>query len=198
MLLNPNLSITERKTKMKILWELFITFFRIGAFTFGGGYAMLALLQKEIVEIHKWTDEEELLDYYAIAQCTPGVIAVNTATFVGVKQKGIIGGIVATLGLVLPSIVIITIIAAFLQNFMEYKIVEHILNGIKAVVGALIVNAVITIGKKAIVDKICIAVAVVSFIVSVFFDVSPVFIVIAACALGMILKGRKKGGEQNA
>ena len=198
MLLNPNLSITERKTKMKILWELFITFFRIGAFTFGGGYAMLALLQKEIVEIHKWTDEEELLDYYAIAQCTPGVIAVNTATFVGVKQKGIIGGIVATLGLVLPSIVIITIIAAFLQNFMEYKIVEHILNGIKAVVGALIVNAVITIGKKAIVDKICIAVAVVSFIVSVFFDVSPVFIVIAACALGMILKGRKKGVEQNA
>ena len=183
---------------MKILWDLFITFFRIGAFTFGGGYAMLALLQKEIVEIHKWADEEELLDYYAIAQCTPGVIAVNTATFIGVKQKGVLGGIVATLGLVLPSIVIITIIAAFLQNFMEYKIVGHILNGIKAVVGALIVDAVITIGKKAIVDKICIAVAVLSFIVSVFFDVSPVFIVIAACALGIILKGRKKGGEGNA
>ncbi|MDD6484601.1 MAG: chromate transporter [Clostridiales bacterium] len=183
---------------MKKLWELFTTFFRIGAFTFGGGYAMLALLQKEIVEIHKWASEEELLDYYAIAQCTPGVIAVNTATFIGVKQKGIIGGIVATLGLVLPSIVIIAVIAAFLKNFMEYKIVGHILGGIKAVVAALILDAVVTIGKKAIVDKVCIAIAILSFIASVFFSVSPVFIVIAACAVGIILKGRKRGGENNA
>lgn len=181
---------------MKQLWKLFFTFAKIGAFTFGGGYAMLAILQKEIVEINGWATEEELLDYYAISQCTPGVIAVNTATFVGVKQKGIIGGIFATVGLVLPSVLIITIIAAFIKNFLEYEIVGHIFGGIKAAVAALIVDATITIGKKSMVDKVCIALAVISFILSVLFDVPPTVIVLGGAAVGLILKGRKRGAAK--
>lgn len=176
-----------------MLWELFATFFKIGAFTFGGGYAMLSILQREIVDNHNWATEEELLDYYAIAQCTPGVIAVNTATFIGVKHRGILGGIVATFGVVLPSLIIILIIAAFIKNFLEYEIVTHIFGGINAAVAALIVDAIITISKKSIVDKVCIALAAASFILSVFFDVSPVLIVLGGAAMGLILKGRKRG-----
>ena len=108
---------------MKELFDLFWTFCKIGALTFGGGYAMLPLIQREIVENKKWSTEKEILDYYAVGQCTPGVIAVNTATFIGYKLKGIIGGIVATLGVIFPSIVIILIIATFLQNFADLAIV---------------------------------------------------------------------------
>lgn len=179
-----------------MLWKLFITFAKIGAFTFGGGYAMLSILQREIVEINHWATEDEMLDYYAIAQCTPGVIAVNTATFIGVKHRGVIGGIVATFGVVLPSIIIILIIAAFIKNFLEYEIVSHIFGGINAAVAALIVDAIISISKKSVVDKVCIALAVLSFIASVFFDVSPVIIVIGGAAVGLILKGRKRGAAK--
>ena len=179
-----------------MLWKLFITFAKIGAFTFGGGYAMLSILQREIVEINHWATEDEMLDYYAIAQCTPGVIAVNTATFIGVKHRGVIGGIVATFGVVLPSIIIILIIAAFIKNFLEYEIVGHIFGGINAAVAALIVDAIISISKKSVVDKVCIALAVLSFIASVFFDVSPVIIVIGGAAVGLILKGRKRGAAK--
>ena len=178
---------------MKILWQLFSAFFRIGAFTFGGGYAMLSLIQKEIVENKKWATDEEILDYYAVAQCTPGVIAVNTATFIGYKKKGVIGAIAATLGVVLPSLIIISIIASVLQNFMEYQIVKHIFGGIRVAVAVLIVNAVITMGKKAIVDKFCLSLAVISFLISLIFpSVSPVFIVLAAALLGFATM--KKGG----
>ena len=105
---------------MKTLIDLFFTFCRIGGLTFGGGYAMLPMIQKEIVEEKKWATEEEVLDYYAVGQCTPGIIAVNTATFIGYKVQGIIGAIVATLGVVFPSLIIITIIAALLKNFASY------------------------------------------------------------------------------
>ena len=180
---------------MKLLWELFSAFFRIGAFTFGGGYAMLSLIQKEVVETKKWATDEEVLDYYAVAQCTPGVIAVNTATFVGYKQKGISGAIAATFGVVLPSLIIITIIATALQNFMQYEIVQHIFAGIRVAVAVLIINAVVTMGKKAIVDRLCAALAVFAFAVSVFFpSVSPVFIVLAAALTGIVTM--KKGGDE--
>ena len=180
---------------LKVLWELFSAFFRIGAFTFGGGYAMLSLIQKEVVENKKWASDEEVLDYYAVAQCTPGVIAVNTATFVGYKTKGVIGAIAATFGVVLPSLIIISVIAAVLQNFMEYAIVGHILAGIRVAVAVLIINAVITMGKKAIVDKLCAVLAIISFIVSlVFSSVSPIFIVLAATLVGLVTM--KKGGAE--
>ena len=117
---------------------------------------MLSLIQKEVVENKKWATDEEVLDYYAVAQCTPGVIAVNTATFIGYKQKGVLGAVAATFGVVLPSLIIISIIAAVLQNFMQYEIVQHIFGGIRVAVAVLIVNAVITMGKKAIIDRLCV------------------------------------------
>lgn len=123
---------------MKEYIELFSTFAKIGTFTFGGGYAMLPLIQKEVVEKKKWASEEEIMDYYAVGQCTPGIIAVNTATFIGYYQKGILGGIVATLGIVFPSIVIILFIAGFLQNFSDLAVVQHALAGIRVAVCVLV------------------------------------------------------------
>ncbi len=180
---------------MKLLLELFCTFFRIGAFTFGGGYAMLSLIQKEVVGNKKWATDEEVLDYYAVSQCTPGVIAVNLATFIGQKKKGVLGAIVATLGVVLPSLIIITTIAAVLQNFMEYKIVQHIFGGIRVAVAVLIVNAVLSLGKKALVDRLCIGISIAALLVSVFFpSVSPIFIVLSATLVGLFTM--KKGGKE--
>ena len=156
---------------------------------------MLSLIQREVVDNKKWATDEEVLDYYAVAQCTPGVIAVNTATFVGYKQKGILGAVVATLGVVLPSLIIITAIASVLQNFMEYTIVQHIFGGIRVAVAVLIVNAVITMGKKSVKDVLCATLAVLSFTVSMIFsDLSPVFVVLAAALVGLVTM--KRGGNK--
>ncbi len=129
-------------------WNLFWTFAKIGVCTFGGGYAMLPILQREVVEKRAWSTDEELTDYFAIGQCTPGVIAVNTATFVGYKLRGNLGGILATLGVVFPSIVIITAIAAFLENFAHLAVVAHAFGGIRACVVALIASSVVKLAKK--------------------------------------------------
>ncbi len=135
---------------MKELWELFATFCKIGAFTFGGGYAMLPMIQKEIVDEKKWATEEEVIDYFAIGQCTPGVIAVNTATFIGYNRKGILGGVVATLGVITPSVIIIIIIAAFIRNFMHIQWVQHAFAGIRVAVTVLILNAIIKMWKTGV------------------------------------------------
>lgn len=132
--------------------DLFLTFARIGVCTFGGGYAMLPILQREIVERRHWATEEELTDYFAIGQCTPGVIAVNTATFVGSKEAGVAGGIIATLGLVFPSLVIIILIAAFLRNFAHLAVVSHAFAGIRACVCVLIFNSVLKLRKSTVID----------------------------------------------
>ena len=125
--------------------DLFLVFARIGGLTFGGGYAMLPMLKKEVVENRGWATEEELLDYYAIGQCTPGIIAVNTATFIGFKKKKILGGVAATLGVVFPSLVIITIITLFLRNFAQIEIVRHAFAGIRVCVCVLILDAIISL-----------------------------------------------------
>ena len=109
--------------------DLYLTFARIGVCTFGGGYAMLPILQREVVENRHWATEDELMDYYAIGQCTPGVIAVNTSTFIGYKTHGILGGIAATAGMITPSLIIITIIAAFIQQFAHLAVVQHAFAG---------------------------------------------------------------------
>lgn len=173
---------------MKQLLELFLTFARIGGFTFGGGYAMLPILQKEVVEKKHWATEEELMDYYAIGQCTPGIIAVNTATFIGYKYKGIPGGIIATLGCVFPSVVIITIITACLQNFAEYGAVQHALAGIRSCVCALILDAVLKLGKKALIDIPAWAIAGVVFFCALFTDISAVLLIIMAAAAGTAVR----------
>lgn len=119
---------------MKEIWRIFLIFCRIGGFTFGGGYAMLPIIQKEIAEERKWASEEEIIDYYAIGQCTPGIIAINTATMIGYRQKGVLGALAATAGMVFPSLLIITIIAVFFQRFQEYQLVQNAFEGIQIAV----------------------------------------------------------------
>ena len=174
---------------MKELFDLFWTFCKIGALTFGGGYAMLPLIQREIVENKKWSTEKEIIDYYAVGQCTPGVIAVNTATFIGYKLRGIIGGIVATLGVIFPSIVIILIIATFLQNFADLAIVQSAFAGIRVAVVALIITTVVKLIKSSIKDYLGVIIAIIAFVISAFIGLSPVYVVIAAALTGFISKG---------
>lgn len=185
---------------MKELIDLFFTFALIGGTTFGGGYAMLPILQREVVEKRGWATENELVDYYAIGQCTPGIIAVNTATFIGRKRFGIIGGIVATLGLVFPSIVIITLIALFLKNFAEIEFIKHAFAGIRVCVCVLILDAVIKLGKKSIIDNRCIVIFLVILALSLLTDVSPAILVMVAGAAGYLLmpaKKEEKGGKSS-
>lgn len=171
---------------MKEYLDLFWTFCKIGGLTFGGGYAMLPMIQKEIVEQKKWATEEEVLDYYAVGQCTPGVIAVNTATFIGYKLKGILGGIIATLGVVSPSLVIIMIIAAFLKNFADISAVQHAFAGIRVAVVALVIISVIKLAKSSIKDKTGIILAIAAFVLTAFISLSPMYIVISAGIVGLL------------
>ena len=172
---------------MNKLLDLFLTFARIGGLTFGGGYAMLPILQKEVVEKRGWATEEELMDYYAIGQCTPGIIAVNTATFVGQRTGGVIGGIVATLGVVFPSLIIISVIAAFIQNFADLAIVQNAFAGIRVCVCVLIFNAVLKLWKKSVVDKITLVIFLAVMLGSILTDLSPILFVLMAGVAGIFL-----------
>lgn len=174
--------------------ELYISFFRIGILTFGGGLAMLPMLQREVVNQRKWCSEEEILDMYAIGQCTPGVIAVNTATYVGYKQAGFFGGVFATLGVVSPSLIIISLIASILQNFIHLPIVLHALAGIRVVVCALMLNTVVTMAKKGIVDKPGAALFAGGFILACFTPIPTALIIVLAGIIGVIAK--KMGGKK--
>lgn len=181
---------------MKELFSLFFAFARIGGFTFGGGYAMLPMLTKEVVEKNHWATEDEIMDYYAIGQCTPGIIAVNTATFIGYKTKKFWGAVFATLGVIAPSIVIITIIAACLQNFAELELVKHAFGGIRAAVCVLILQAVTKLVKKAVIDKYTMLICVVVTCLSLFTSISPIVIVLFAGLTGYLVKKleERKGG----
>lgn len=173
---------------MKELWELFIVFAKIGGFTFGGGYAMLPILQREVVEKKKWATSEELMDYYAIGQCTPGIIAINTATFIGYKRKGIIGGIVATAGCVAPSLVIIMMIAAFINSFTHILWVQHALAGIRVCVCVLVLNAVLKLAKKSLVDAATYVIFAAVVVLSLFTDVAAFFWILCAGVGGVVIK----------
>ena len=181
------------------LWELFVAFMKIGVMTFGGGYAMLPMLQREIVEKHKWATEEEIMDYFAVGQCTPGVIAVNTATFVGYKSRGILGGAIATVGVVLPSVVIIILIAAVLQNFAENPYVRHAFAGINIAVAALIIQAVVKLGKSSITDWLCVGIALCAFVVTGVLGLSPIYMVVASAVAGIFsvrIKDKRRAGKE--
>ena len=183
---------------LKILWA----FMKVGALTFGGGYAMLPILQKDIVERYGWASEEEIMDYYAMAQCLPGIIMINTSVFIGRKHKGIAGGIIAGVASSLPSLVIITVIAMCLNAFAEYAVVKNAFAGIRVCVVVLIINAVVKLWKSAIVDWL-------SFLfifapvcaLSLFTRVSPVILVVAAAVLGVAFsqikwhRAKKEGGK---
>jgi len=179
---------------MKVLLDLFVSFFKIGLFTFGGGYAMLPMLQREVVDRHHWVTEEDVLDYYAIAQCTPGVIAVNTATFVGTKLRGALGAAVATVAVVFPSVIIITVISTILKSFASYEIVQHAFAGIRVAVSALVIASVSKLFKKGVKDALSFGIFAASLILIILFDLSPVWIVAACVLLGtaLVWKENKK------
>ena len=182
---------------MPLLLDLFCAFFRIGLFTFGGGYAMLPLLQREIVEKKHWATEEELLDNFAVGQCTPGIISVNTATFVGFKEKKLSGAIFATLGVVSPSLVIITVIAALLSNFAHIAAVQNAFAGIRVAVCVLILNSIVKLWKKSVVDKLTLGVFIAVFLGSVLLShVSPVVFIVAAAVLGIVVRVWLRTGKE--
>lgn len=190
--------ITEENSdsKIKLLKNLYGAFFRIGIFTFGGGLTMLPMLKYEVVEKKNWTTEEELLDCYAIGQCTPGIIAVNTATYVGYKKAGVIGGICATLGMVSPSLVIITIVAAFLKQFMDNPWLQHALMGVRGIVCALMLNTVLNLAKKSLIHPICYAICAAVFILAFFTSIPTIILVIIAAVSGILLaRFGTKGGK---
>ena len=180
---------------MKEYWELLTSFFKVGILTFGGGYAMLPILQREVVERRGWITEDEVLDCYAIGQCTPGVIAVNTATYVGYRRRGVPGAIAATVGIVLPSLIIITIIASVLRNFADYPAVVHAFAGIRVAVAALVVQAVVKLGRKGVKGALGIGIFAASLIIMTVFSISPVYIVAAAILIGVALAWKEGRGK---
>ena len=172
--------------------SLFLIFFKIGAFTFGGGYAMIPILEREFVTKRNWITDEEMLNFVAIGQSTPGIIAVNMATFIGYRKGKFWGSLSATLGVITPSIIIITILAAFLSNFSEYIYVQKALAGINIAVAVILVSAVLNLGKKSIVDLIGLTLAIISFVVVTFFKVNSIFLILFALVVGLAVKGGKK------
>ena len=176
------------------LWKIYRVFAEMGAVCFGGGYSMLSLVQRVVVEEHGWATEEEQMDYYAIGQCTPSVIAVNVSTFIGHKLLGIPGAIAASLGFISPSIFIITLIAAFLERFASNFYVAHALAGIRVCVCVLILNSVLALGKKAIKNKLSWVIFLIATVLAAFTDVPTVAIILGAGAVGygLYLKGALK------
>ena len=187
----------EEKTS---LWSLFLTFAKVGVMTFGGGYAMLPILEREVVTNHNWTTSEQMLDYYAIGQCTPGVIAVNVSTFIGYKKRGILGSIVATFGVIFPSIVIITSLASVLKMFQDNIYVKKAFEGIRIAVCALMITAVINLVKKAVSSVGTAIVAVCALLLQLFLGISPVVIVICTISFGLLIffTSKKKSGEDKS
>ena len=180
---------------MNLYLDLFLTFARIGAFSFGGGYAMLPMFKKELCEKKNWCTEEDILDYYAVAQCTPGVIAVNTASFVGYRKKGILGAVVATLGVAVPSVIIITLIAAFLRSLPDNPYVAHALSGIRIAVCALVTVTIFGLLRKNVSDFVTVLLSVGAFCLTAFTSLSPVIAVLAAALCGVLtqhIRAKKK------
>lgn len=177
---------------MKKLLELYCTFFRIGGLTFGGGMAMLPMLKREIVEKYGWATEEELLDIYAIGQCTPGVIAVNTSTYIGYQQGKLVGSIFATLGMISPSLIIISLIASILKEFMALPIVLHALAGIRITVCALMLNTVFSLMKSGIKDKLGVLLFLFGFLLTTFTPIPTILLVVCAAVIGIFVKLRKE------
>ena len=174
------------RSRIKKAGELFAVFFKIGAFTFGGGYAMIPLIQKETSERKKWLDDGDILDIIAIAESTPGPIAINSATFIGYKTAGLLGAVAATLGVVLPSFVVISLIALLLEHFAEYRAVRYAFAGIRAGVLALLVKAVVSMFKKSPKGAVPYALIALAFAVSAFTDVNVIFVIIACGVIGLV------------
>ncbi|HPB42621.1 MAG: chromate transporter [Sphaerochaeta sp.] len=177
--------------KKTSLWDLYFTFFKIGGLTFGGGYAMLPLLQEEVVNKRRWASEEELLDMYAIGQVTPGIIAVNTATMVGYRKRGILGGIIATLGEISPSILIITTLATILLRYKDAVYLQQAFVGIRIAVCATVTVSIIKLMKKSLVDLPTVLFYLLVVASTLMFSLSPIIVVIVAILFGIVVQNIK-------
>lgn len=177
----------DKKEFFKILINLFMSFFKIGLFTIGGGLAMIPMMEKELINKKRWINDEELLDYYAVSQSTPGIIAVNVATFVGYKQAGIIGGIFATLGIVTPSWIIITILAFFINSISDYPMVQKALKGINVAVASLLTSVIINFSKKTIKNFYNGLFMFLAFVLVFFLKVPSYWIIISAIIMGILI-----------
>lgn len=194
---------SEQKEKLK---TIFLTFFKIGLFTFGGGYAMIPMIEYEIVERHHWIKSEDILDIFAIAGAAPGVVSVNTATFVGYRIAGFWGAVAATLGMTIPSYVIICTIAIFFQQFKSMAWVSDALSGIRAGVIVLVLGAVVSMGKKGEYTPLTIAMLSISFLLATFTDLNIIFILLGGAVIGIVAQlmlsrdfssgKNKKGGDK--
>lgn len=184
----------EKSSRLKNLLELYLIFFKIGVVTFGGGLAMLPIIEKELVIKRGWVPKDKLLDYFAIGQATPGIIAVNVATFLGYSRGGILGSLVATLGVVTPSIIIISIIAKFLSGFSENVTVKKALAGINVVVAALLTKVLWGFRKKIFASVLSVILFALAFVGIAFFDVNTVLVVVASilCGFAVFFLGGKK------
>jgi chromate transporter len=177
---------------MKHFLELYWTFFKIGSLTFGGGYAILPILERELIQKKGWTTLDEVMDYYTIAQVTPGIIAVNVSTFIGYKRKGAIGGLVSTLAFITPSCIIITLIAAFLSNYQDLPVVRHAFGGIRLAVGALVLDTVVKMMRGFYRDFKAVILFVIVLGISAVLSPSPVLVVTGAGLAAFILY---RGGD---
>lgn len=173
--------------KLKDLFTVYFAFFKVGAFTFGGGLAMMPMLQKELIEKKQWLTEEELIDYYAVGQSTPGIIAVNVATFVGYKRAGILGGIFGTLGIISPSLIIIMILANLINSISDYPIVQKALTGINVAVAALLTSVIINFAKKTIKNVWNAIFMLISFLLIFALKVPSFIVILFGLATGIIL-----------
>ena len=181
---------------MRDLFELYWTFVQIGCVTFGGGYAMLPILERELVDKRGWTTMDDLRDYFSIGQCTPGIIALNVSTFIGEKRHGIAGALLATCGFLTGPIAIILVIASFLQNFAQLELVQHAFAGIRVCVCVLILQAVLRLWKKSVVDPFTLGLYLIVFALHAFAGVLPVkvpaaVLVLLAGAAGILASGAK-------
>ena len=174
------------KVNLKTVWKVFVTFFKIGAFTFGGGYAMIPLIQNEAVEKNKWITDDDILEIIAIAESTPGPIAINSATFVGYRAAGVLGSVCATLGVVLPSFVIILLLSFILDAFQELKAVQYAFYGIRAGVLALLCKSLWTMYKKSPKGWAAYIIMASSFILTAIFDLNVIFVIIGCAIFGLI------------
>ncbi|MGP1415432.1 MAG: chromate transporter [Treponema sp.] len=172
---------------LKECFSLFFAFFKVGAFTFGGGIAMLPMLKKYLVEELHYITEEEMLDYFAISQCTPGVIAVNVATFVGYKRAGVLGATIATLGVVFPSFIIIIILAKFISLSSSVVWFQKAVKGVNVAVATLLLRAFFSISKKTIIDIATFLIFLISFIAIAFFNISGFYVIIASGIVGYVI-----------
>ena len=181
------------------LLEIYLMFFRMGAVTFGGGYAMLPILRREIIESRHWMDEEAIMDYYALSQGLPGIISVNVAVFIGYYRKKVPGALAAALGVVSPCVIIISLINFLLAGYQDNIYVRHALAGISVCVVALILDAILSLWKKGVKDIPCVLICLFSFVVSAFTKFSPILLVVLCALMGIAIRTvtASKGAEKN-